>query len=189
MPLEYSRFGKAVLSVVCCVCMALFAGEKKTLPVKGETVMKLSSTAFSEGAMIPVRYTCDGTDFSPPLAWSEAPGGVKSFALVCDDPDAPMGAWVHWVVCNIPAATSSLQENMPVADTLSDGTRQGVNDFRKTGYGGPCPPGGAHRYFFRLYALDTELVPDQTMTKKKLLTAMEGHVLGEAVLMGRYERR
>ena len=150
--------------------------------------MKLISTAFSEGGMIPEKYTCDGTDISPALAWSDVPDGVKTFALVCDDPDAPVGDWVHWVIYNIPGEVRSLPERLPAADSLADGTCQGINDFRKSGYGGPCPPRGVHRYYFRLYALDVEFQADGNMTMKNLLHTVEGHVLAEAVLMGRYKR-
>ncbi len=150
--------------------------------------MKIISSAFSEGAMIPQKYTCDGFDVSPPLNWSDAPAGTKSFALICDDPDAPAGTWVHWVLYNIPANVNSLPEKVALSETLADGTRQGINDFRKTGYGGPCPPGGTHRYFFKLYALGVQLPAEKGMTKAKLLKAAEGHVLAEAQLMGRYKR-
>lgn len=162
--------------------------EKKPASAKGGAAMKLSSSAFNEGAMIPATYTCDGVNISPPLQWSDAPAAVKSFALICDDPDAPMGTWVHWVVYNIPPTVSELPEKVPASDTLADGTRQGINDFRKTGYGGPCPPGGTHRYFFKLYALDALLPVEPGMTKAKLLKAMEGHILAEAQVTGKYKR-
>ncbi len=161
---------------------------KNPIDGKGGTAMKLSSPAFDEGAMIPVKYTCDGVDVSPPLKWSDAPAGVKSFALICDDPDAPMGTWVHWVAYNIPPNVNELAEGVPAVDTLSDGTRQGINDFRKKGYGGPCPPGGTHRYYFKLYALDATIPVEAGMTKAKLLKAMQGHILSEAQLMGKYKR-
>ena len=151
--------------------------------------MKLSSTAFVDGVMIPVKYTCDGENISPPLAWSGAPDGTKSFALICDDPDAPAGTWVHWVMYNIPSRAASLPEKVPAADTLPDGTRQGISDFKRPGYGGPCPPGGIHRYFFKMYALDVALPAGTKMTKTKLLAVMEGHVLASAQLMGKYGRR
>jgi Raf kinase inhibitor-like YbhB/YbcL family protein len=176
-----------MLAVVCCCGLPAGAGVE-SVSADGGTDMKLTSTAFSEGGMIPPVYTCDGADISPAFAWSGVPGGVKSFALVCDDPDAPVGDWVHWVLYNIPPKVNVLSEKTAATDTLPGGTRQGINDFRKTGYGGPCPPRGVHRYYFRLYALDTLLPPAGNMTKKKLLVAMKGHVIAGAVLMGRYGR-
>ena len=150
--------------------------------------MKLVSSAFSEGGMIPSQYTCDGKDISPPLQWSDVPEGVKSFALICDDPDAPMGTWVHWVIYNIPDTLRQLPEAVPATEKLSDGTLQGKNDFKRFGYGGPCPPGGTHRYFFKLYALDTKLDLAPGATKAQLLDAMKGHILAEAQLIGKYGR-
>ena len=151
--------------------------------------MEIKSKAFSEGGMIPSKYTCDGEDISPPLAWSGVPESAKSLALISDDPDAPVGTWVHWVLYNVPAEVTELPENMPPDRTLQNGARQGMTDFRRVGYGGPCPPGGTHRYFFKLYALDTVLDLEAGATKKALEEAMEGHVLAEGQLMGRYKRR
>ena len=148
----------------------------------------ITSSAFSEGQAIPNRYTCDGPDVSPDLAWSGVPEGASSLALICDDPDAPMGTWVHWVLFNIPADTEALPAEMPSDAILENGARHGTNDFRKLGYGGPCPPGGTHRYFFKLYALNTELNLDSGVTKSELLEAMEGHILAEGQLMGTYSR-
>ncbi len=156
--------------------------------IEGGFAMDLKSAAFNGGGMMPAKYTCDGMDVSPPLTWDNAPVGTKSFALICDDPDAPVGTWVHWVCYDIPAGTKSLPENVAKTETLTTGGRQGVNDFRKAGYGGPCPPGGVHRYFFKLYALDTLLNLTSGTTKQELLKAMEGHILGEAQLMGKYKR-
>lgn len=152
--------------------------------------MKLTSDAFTEGQPIPARHTCDGPDVSPTLRWDEAPVGTKNFALICDDPDAPAGTWVHWVIYGLPGRTCALPEDLPTTDTLPDGSRQGANDFKRTGYGGPCPPAGKpHRYFFKLYALDTELGLKPRATKQQLLKAMRSHVLAEASLMGTYQRR
>ncbi|MDD5140373.1 MAG: YbhB/YbcL family Raf kinase inhibitor-like protein [Verrucomicrobiales bacterium] len=152
--------------------------------------MKLDSDIFADGQPIPTKYTCDGTDVSPPLNWSDVPPDTKSFALICDDPDAPMGTWVHWVLYDLPATSSHLNEALPTMDPLPDGSKQGVNDFKRIGYGGPCPPPGSpHRYFFKLYALDTKLVLKSRATKAQLLNAMHGHVLAEASLMGVYQRR
>lgn len=151
--------------------------------------MKLESSAFSSEGMVPAKYTCDGNDVSPPLAWSGVPAGTKSFALIADDPDAPMGIWVHWVVWNIPPSITKLTENVPTDRRLDDGMRQGINDFKRAGYGGPCPPGGEHRYYFKLYALDTDITLGERAGKGELENAMKGHVLAEAQLMGRYARK
>ncbi len=148
----------------------------------------ITSTAFAEGGTIPRDHTCDGRDISPPLAWSGVPEGTKSLALICDDPDTPVGTWVHWVLFNIPATASELLQSMPPDKILEDGSRHGINDFRKFGYGGPCPPGGTHRYYFKLYALDAELTREPGITKAELLKAMKGHILAEGQLMGRYKR-
>lgn len=150
--------------------------------------IKIKSTAFEEGGMIPKKYTCDGRDVSPPLAWNSVPEGTKSLALICDDPDAVMRTWVHWVLFNIPADTRELSENIPPQKTLTDGAKQGINDFRKIGYGGPCPPGGTHRYYLKLYALDTEINLEAGATKEQLMRAMEGHILAEGKIMGKYQR-
>lgn len=151
--------------------------------------MEIRSSAFGSGEMIPVKYTCDGADFSPSLEWTAGPAGTKSFALICDDPDAPMGTWVHWVIYDIPAAATMLAEGITREKDLPGGGTQGINDFRRTGYGGPCPPGGrTHRYFFKLYALDAALGLKPGITKDQLLKAMKGHVLAEAQLMGTYKR-
>jgi hypothetical protein len=152
--------------------------------------MRLWSPAFEEGKPIPVAYTCDGKDVSPPLNWEGAPEGTRSFALICDDPDAPMGTWVHWVLFNIPADSTSLPEGVPTDAKLPDGARQGLSDFGRTGYGGPCPPRGKpHRYFFKLYALDTVLELEGNIRKADLERAMAGHVLAQAQLMGTYQRK
>lgn len=150
--------------------------------------MRVTSTAFQDGGMISAKYTCDGTNVSPPLEWSDAPQTTKSLALICDDPDAPAKTWVHWVVFDLPAGRTSLPENVPPQDTVAGGGKQGTNDFKKIGYGGPCPPGGTHRYFFKIYALDTELNLDSKTTKEQLLRAMKDHILAQGELMGRYKR-
>jgi len=154
----------------------------------GGEKMELKSVAFETGALIPGEYTCDGEDISPPLNWSDPPAGTKSFALISDDPDAPVGTWVHWVIWNIPASVRSLDENLLKKDSLPNGARQGTTDFRRVGYGGPCPPSGTHRYFFKLYALDTMLNLPSSTTKKDLERAMQQHILGQAELMGKYRR-
>jgi Raf kinase inhibitor-like YbhB/YbcL family protein len=150
--------------------------------------LKVTSKAFQEGGMIPKEYTCDGANISPQLAWDSIPEKTKSIALIADDPDAPGRTWVHWVAFNIPANARELPENIPAQGAISIGGKQGTNDFKKAGYGGPCPPTGAHRYYFHLYALDTDLTLDSSTTKEQLLKAMAGHVLAEGELMGKYQR-
>jgi len=151
--------------------------------------MELKSGAFSHEGMIPKKYTCSGEDFSPPLSWSQPPAGTKSICIIADDPDAPVGTWVHWVIYNIPPDKKGLEENVPKVDKLGDGTLQGINDFRRVGYGGPCPPPGpAHRYFFKIYALDTKLSLPPNSTKEAVERAMSGHILDKGVLMGRFGR-
>jgi len=150
---------------------------------------ELTSTAFAPGEAIPQQYTCDGQDVSPPLAWSDPPPGTQSFALIADDPDAPVGTWVHWVLYNLPAEARTLPEAIPADAELADGSRHGDNGWRRPGYGGPCPPKGTHRYFFRLYALDTPLDLAAGASNKQVLQALEGHVLAQAELMGVYTRQ
>lgn len=151
--------------------------------------LEIRSPAFPEGGSIPSQYTCDGKDLSPPLAWSGVPPGARSFALVCNDPDAPSGDWVHWVFFDVPSSSTGLPEGVPPRDEIAGGGRQGKNDFRKVGYGGPCPPVGTHRYVFTLYALDRELALAAGVTKAQLSAAMKGHVLAEGRLTGKYSRR
>jgi Raf kinase inhibitor-like YbhB/YbcL family protein len=150
--------------------------------------IKLISAAFSEGAMIPTRYTCDGEDVSPPLSWTDLPPETGSFALICEDPDAPVGTWDHWVLFNIPASATGLPEAVPATATLDDGSVHGNNSWGRLGYGGPCPPGGTHRYIFSLFALDIKLDLKSGATKSGLLKAMEGHILARTRLMGKYRR-
>ncbi len=147
------------------------------------------SAAFQEGGMIPAKYTCDGDDISPPLEWTGIPQGTKSLALISDDPDAPVGTWVHWVMWSIPPDVSGLAEDIPPDSQLSDGSRQGISDFRRPGYGGPCPPSGVHRYYFKIYALDTMLDLPSSTRKADLVKAMKGHILAQGQLMGKYSRR
>ena len=147
------------------------------------------STAFEEGGAIPARYTCDGLDVSPPLQWSSVPDETRSLALISDDPDAPSGTFVHWVIYDLPPDTLRLPEDVPNQRTLPSKAAQGVNGAGSIGYMGPCPPSVSHRYFFKVYALDTELGLGGGATKEEALSAMEGHVLGEGQLMGTYRRR
>ncbi len=151
--------------------------------------LQLTSTAFQPGAAIPKKFTCDGPDASPALAWKDAPAGTQSFALIMDDPDAPAGTWVHWVLYELPPGVSELAEGVPKTEELQNGGRQGRNDFRKIGYGGPCPPPGpAHRYLFKLYALDAKTGLRSGGTKAEVEKAMRGHILAQAELVGRYGR-
>jgi Raf kinase inhibitor-like YbhB/YbcL family protein len=149
--------------------------------------LSITSTSFAQGQPIPAAYSCDGKGMSPPLSWGTAPAGTKSWAMIMDDPDAPMGTFVHWVIYNIPAAATGLAEAMPTDAQLPDGSAQGQNSARRSGYMGPCPPGGTHRYFFKLYALDT-MLSLSAATKDGLLQAMEGHILEQGELMGTYSR-
>jgi Raf kinase inhibitor-like YbhB/YbcL family protein len=150
----------------------------------------LESPQFKEGSDIPRQLTCDGEDFSPVLRWDGAPTGTKSFSLVTEDPDAPMGTFIHWVIYDLPENTSDLAQNLPKQKELPNGARQGLNDFGRVGYGGPCPPrGSAHRYYFRLYALDTKLGLAAGASRSELDRAMKGHILAQAALMGRYKRQ
>jgi len=149
----------------------------------------IRSAAFSNGGDIPKEFTCSGEDRSPAVEWSEAPAGTKSFALIADDPDAPVGTWVHWVIFNIPETAHTLPGAIEKKDQLADGARQGRNDFRKIGYNGPCPPPGKpHRYFFKLYALDAELKLATGASKSEVEDAMKGHILAHAEWMGRFRR-
>ncbi|MBI1976506.1 MAG: YbhB/YbcL family Raf kinase inhibitor-like protein [Candidatus Omnitrophica bacterium] len=154
-----------------------------------EVAMQLTSSAFKANQPIPRQYTCEGKDLSPALQWMDPPAGMKSFALISDDPDAPMGTWVHWVVWNLPADLRGLPEGVAKEAKLPDGTAQGITDFGRTGYGGPCPPPGKpHRYFFKLYALDTMLHLPSNIRKRELEAAMKEHILAQAELVGLYQR-
>jgi len=146
--------------------------------------LKLSSTAFGNNGMIPEKYTCDGDDVAPPLAIEGVPESAKSLALVVDDPDAPAGTWVHWVVWNIDPRTAEIAEG-----SVPRGAHQGLNDFRRLDYGGPCPPSGTHRYFFKLYALDTPLDLEKGAAKAALERSMKGHLLAQAQIIGQYRRK
>ena len=149
----------------------------------------VKSSAFNQGEMIPSTYTCDGENISPEISWEGAPEETESFVLISDDPDAPIGIWVHWVVFNIPHNVSSLPENLPKKASLEDGTSQGLSSFKEIGYGGPCPPSGTHRYFFKIYAIDTDIdLEARYANKQKVLDEIEGHVLGYGELMGTYKR-
>lgn len=146
--------------------------------------LKLSSAAFQHNGLIPSKYTCEGADINPPLMIQNVPPTAKSLALIVDDPDAPAGTWVHWVLWNISSSTKDLKEN-----AIPQSAEQGMNDFRKRSYGGPCPPSGTHRYFFKLYALDTMLTLGPKTTKTSLEKAMKGHIVAQGELIGLYKRK
>jgi hypothetical protein len=173
-------YGQA--SLLWCACALLDKGEK-------HMEIKITSSAFKDGDMIPAKYTCDEDDISPPLKWDTVPDGTRSIALINDDPDAPMGTWVHWVLYNLPPDKRELPENFPDDETLPDGTKQGVTDFGKTGYGGPCPPSGTHRYYFKIYALDSMIDSTTLLDKKALVEKMQGHILAQGQLMSKYKRQ
>ena len=149
----------------------------------------LKASAFQTGGQIPGQYTCDGQNLSPALSWTEPPPGTQSFVLIAEDPDAPGGAFVHWVAYDLPGSVRRVPEGVPKAGEIKGGGRQGLNDFPGTGYGGPCPPPGKpHRYFFRLYSIDRKLNLQAGPTRTDVEQAMKGHILGQAELMGRYRR-
>lgn len=151
--------------------------------------MKLTSNEFKDGQTIPVQFTCKGRNISPELSWDGVPDSARSLALIVDDPDAPGGTWVHWVVYNIPVSRRSFDENIPKTGKLDDGTLQGTNDFKNIGYGGPCPPPGpAHHYHFKIYALDTLFTSAPGLTKARLLDLMKGHIIGQSELTGLFRR-
>ena len=153
-----------------------------------EPDLRLMSSAFLQGDPIPAAFSCDGENISPRLTWTNPPDVPLSFALILDDPDAPVGTWVHWVLFNIPAEARSLPESIGPDPVLSNGALHGSNSWNSIGYGGPCPPGGEHRYFFKLYALDSVLELEVGATKEQVLAAMEGHILAQTDLMGTYSR-
>jgi Raf kinase inhibitor-like YbhB/YbcL family protein len=174
------------------VALWLAVGLAASAP-EGTAMLRLRSTAFAAGAAIPPRYTCDAEDVSPPLAWSDPPAGTRSLALVVDDPDAPdpkapRMRWVHWVVYDLPAGARALPEAVHSVADLPPGARMGENDWKKPAWGGPCPPVGRHRYFFTLYALDVVLGDRGPLTRRALETAMQGHMLARAELVGTYAR-
>lgn len=176
------------LLMLLCSCSSRNAD---TAPAERAATMtvQVTSSAFKEGGSIPSKYACDGQNVSPPLAWNTIPDGTKSIALIADDPDAPRGTWVHWVLYGLPPSLRELPEHVPASESiLGNGGRQGMTDFGKIGYGGPCPPSGTHRYYFKVYALDSDLHPNPGLTKAQLLKAMEGHILAQGQLMGKYSR-
>ena len=148
----------------------------------------VTSTAFEHNGKIPAKYTCQGEEISPPIQWTDIPEGTKSIALISDDPDAPMGTWVHWVIYNIPPSMTGLKEDIPKTDMLEDSIKQGLNSGRGIGYQGPCPPSGEHRYYFKVYALDAEPELDYGVSKQTLLNEMEEHIIGYGEIIGLYEK-
>jgi Raf kinase inhibitor-like YbhB/YbcL family protein len=186
--------GSLIVFVFCAGGHASKDSTDRSNAKKGDPTMTLTITspAFSHNGEIPARFTCDGEDMSPALEWSGVPEGAKSVVLIVDDPDAPDPAapkmiWVHWVLYNLPTNAAGLPEGVKAAD-LPEGTKEGLNDWKRSGYGGPCPPIGRHRYFHKLYALDVVLPDLGTPTKKEIEKAMEGHILAEAELIGTYQR-
>ncbi len=188
----------ALALIAACSLAACKGNEKKEAETRPDVVLRemedtmaiaVTSPAFEDGGMIPKKFTCDGNDISPPLHIDGVPEDTKSLTLIADDPDAPSGTWVHWVLYNLPPATTELPENMPEDEQLKDGARHGITDFQRFGYGGPCPPSGTHRYYFKVYALDTMLDLPGRATKADVVKAMQGHVLAEGQLMGRYARQ
>lgn len=171
--------------------LGMLAASRARVPREGASPMAfvLSSSSFSNGGNIAKRFTCDGADVSPELAWTEPPPGTRTFALLVDDPDAPVGNWNHWTMWNLPPGARGLPEGIGKAASLDDGSEQGLNDFGKTGYNGPCPPPGkAHRYYFKVFALDEKLHLTAGAGKHELEAAMKGHIFGQAEWMGRYGR-
>jgi len=174
-------------SLIALIFLVIIAACSSHPTETAPATLDLNSSDFAPGATIPKPFTCDGGDLSPALAWKTPPAPTQSFALIADDPDAPVGTWVHWVIFDMPATLRSLPQNFPKDEQSGDGTRQGKNDFGKIGYGGPCPPPGkAHRYFFKLYALDTKLNLNPGATKKDVERAMQGHILARGEYLGRY---
>jgi len=170
--------------------LAFFPSSLRAADTTPSGHMQLTSATFAEGELIPAKHTCDDKNVSPPLKWSGAPPGTKSLALIVDDPDAPAGTWVHWVLYDLPGSASELPEDLPKGQYLPNGAKQGLNDFKHLGYGGPCPPkGNPHRYLFKLYALDTSLDLKPGATKKELEGAIGKHVLAQGQLIGTYKRK
>ncbi len=182
--------------MLCCSCQrrqspadnANAAAQQEETNGAERMTIRLTSSAFQSGGPIPAQYTCMGQNGSPPLVWTDVPAATKSLALIVDDPDAPRGTWVHWVVYDLPPATKELPAGVPAREALVGGGRQGKNDFGQVGYGGPCPPSGTHRYYFKLYALNAELNLPAGASKQDLLKAMYGHILDEGQLLGRFSK-
>jgi len=197
--MPHERFGwtrlardATLLALACTLPACAPAGNEPPLTEDTAMTFTLTSPAFKNGDRIPKEHTGESKDTSPPLEWSDPPAGTQSFALICDDPDAPVGTWDHWLIWNLPADCRQLPEGVPTTETVADlgGACQGNNSWPKIGYGGPMPPPGhgVHHYHFRLYALDTKLDLDAGADRKALMEAMKGHILGTAELTGLYSR-
>jgi hypothetical protein len=174
------------IAFIVILAMGTFSGR-----MSGEGGMEkieVRSSAFGEGSRIPSDFTCDGADISPPIEWSGVPARAQSLTIIVEDPDAPSGNWTHWLVYDLPPDLTHLQAGISAGEELPGGALQGHTDFGRTGYGGPCPPSGEHRYFFKVYALDAMLRLKSGASKQELLRTMKGHILAEGVLMGRYDR-
>lgn len=180
---------RAVLAIAVVAAACHMIDRSEAARRGGKRMLKVTSSAFQNGGVIPSKYTADGADVSPPLKFEGIPTGARTLALICDDPDAPHGTWVHWVLYNLPATVHELPEHVPTQQTLSNGAEQGVNDFGKIGYGGPAPPSGTHRYFLKVSALNVKLDLPAKATKAQLLKAMNGHILAQGELMGKYSRK
>jgi len=186
----------AVASFALAAVVAACAGKhEQDRPKTGNQTqpgakLEVASAAFENGQPIPSKHTCDGQDLSPPLKWSGAPQSTKSFAIICEDPDAPGGTWTHWVLYNLPGDVTELSEGTPRSASSVRGALQGNNDFGRAGYGGPCPPpGAAHHYAFKVFALDSSLDPIANVTKQQLEQAMQSHIVGQGTLVGTYSRK
>ena len=178
-----------LLATVLLVLTTGGCGAAPSPESEGTVSLNLASTAFGQGEPIPINFSCDGSDISPPLQWDAPPAGTQSFALIVDDPDAPVGTWVHWVLYDLPAESRDLPEAVPPDAELPAGGLHGQNSWKRLGYGGPCPPSGTHRYFFKLYTLDIALGLESGAAAEQVRKAMGGHVLAEGELMGTYSRQ
>jgi len=176
------------IHLLLLIALTFFTSNQCKNKTDMSTNIIVKSDSFSDGGMIPAKYTCDGANISPQLSWDNAPKDTKSFVLICEDPDAPMGTFTHWILYDIPADVHELPENLPKDKILPNGAKQGITDFKKVGYGGPCPPSGTHRYYFKLYSLDTLLNLEPGLKKEDILKAMNGHILAQGQIMGKYTR-
>lgn len=191
---ERSKMRRKSMMAVITVLLAAWGCEARDsvqAEEKGEATVTLNVTspAFEDGAKIPAKYTADGANVSPPLNWQEIPEGAQSIVIIADDPDAPMGTWVHWLIWNIPAGEAGIRENVPSAEALANGAVQGTTSFNRVGYGGPAPPSGTHRYYFKVYAIDKQLDLAPEARKADVEKAMQGHILAQGQMMGRYSKQ
>jgi Raf kinase inhibitor-like YbhB/YbcL family protein len=186
------RSSKIVLIPLAIICFSFSFPNRFLLQCNVDKKMdslKVLSSAFNDTGFIPAKYTCDTENVSPPLIWTKGPKKTKTYILICDDPDAPSKTWVHWVLFNIPSSVTELPENLPTEKKILSGAIQGKNDFGTIGYNGPCPPSGTHRYYFKIYALDCELLLDSNAEKANVEDAEKGHILAAGVLIGKYQRK